>query len=83
MAITFSRSYLASDGKCYGTLDEAQQIELVNKFGLSEEAAKIIVHEKDNIVDLLTLTDSSRPAARGKSKPRKPKIAQPELPNAA
>jgi hypothetical protein len=88
--IEFSRSYKASDGKCYASLEEAQAVELADALDLATPdglaIAKAIVENKDAILNILTLTDASRPKARGQKKPRKPKappVDQPELVPAA
>ncbi len=86
MAITYERSYKASDGKCYGTLDEAQEVEIRlalisgTAMGIDDAAssAAAIIKAKDAILAILTLTDTSRPKARGVKKVRKAK--QQELP---
>lgn len=82
MAITYERSYKASDGKCYSTLAEAQTVEIAALLGEPIKAADI-VEDKDAILAILTLNDSSRPKARGVPKKRKPKVDQPELPKVA
>jgi hypothetical protein len=91
MPITYERSYKASDGNCYATLAEAQEVEIkllleeAEDFKLAPGTAEVIVANKDAIVNILTLNDSSRPKARGSKKPRK-KIeppAQAELPKVA
>lgn len=79
--IEFSRSYRTSDGKCYATLGEAQATELMmllkKTIGEPDESlnafADAILANKDDIIEILTLSDSSRPKARGVPKKRKPK----------
>jgi hypothetical protein len=83
MGIEFARSYKASDGKCYATLREAQEVELVEllRQHLEKESndelmviSETILDNADLIQNILTTTDSSRPKARkvnGGSKPRK------------
>jgi hypothetical protein len=81
--ITFSRSYVAADGQCYASLEEAQTAEIASLLdGVSvTDMPAAIVEKKDAIICALTITDSSRPKARGVKKPRKPKAdAQPILP---
>ncbi len=85
MPIEFSRSYKASDGKCYASLEQAQIAELdmlVPTFEPNTTVAEGIVANKDAIVSILTLNDSSRPKARGVPKKRRAKTepaAQPTL----
>jgi hypothetical protein len=74
--ISFTRSYLATDGKCYATLEEAQAVEIALLFSNEPDAKRVadgIVANKDSILSILTLTDASRPKARGQKKPRKAK----------
>lgn len=85
MPITFMKSYLACDGKCYPTITEAQEVEIEallskassgkDELVLDARMPAFIVSNKDAIVNILTLTDSSRPRARGVKRPRKPKVA--------
>lgn len=83
--IEFSRSYKASDGKCYASLEEAQAVEISALIDGVTTAVMpdFIVSKKEEILNILTLTDASRPKARGQKKPRKPKAPpadqQPEL----
>lgn len=74
--ITFGRSYHL-DGKAYSSLEEVKTAALSKLF--LPDVAQQILHNADAIMAILTFNDSSRPGARGKSKPRKAK-AQPELP---
>lgn len=81
--ITFTRSYQTSDGQCVATLEEAQRKEIIALFereGRPDDTprsyAEVIVASKDEILAILTLTDASRPRARGMKKPRKPKVAE-------
>lgn len=83
--IEFSRSYKASDGKCYGTLEEAQTVEIhkvleTSGLKVGRDVAQTIVSNKDEVLNILTLNDTSRPRARGVRKPRKPKVVVAELP---
>ncbi len=80
MSISFSWKKLPvdSNGKAYNSLDEFQAAQLVALLGISDEAAKMVVHEKESVMELLELTMDARPSARGKPKPRKAK--QQELP---
>ena len=83
MGIEFARSYKASDGKCYATLREAQEVEVVEilRKHIDDESedgftrlAEVILDNADLLQDVFTTTDSSRPKARkvnGGSKPRK------------
>lgn len=73
------KSYLAADGKCYPKIEEAQAVEVaqilkdqgtLDKPELDNISA-FIVSRKEDIVNALTITESSRPGARGKKKPRK------------
>lgn len=91
--IEFAKSYKASDGKCYGTLREAQVVEIsklmkeLPNSATSNEIAERLLDEKDAVIDILTTTDTSRPKARrinGGSKKRKtaPTVA-PAQPQAA
>lgn len=81
--IEFAKSYKASDGKCYGTLQEAQVVEIcailseLHLLNVEEQqkVAEGLVDAKDAVIDILTTTDTSRPKARrinGGSKKRKP-----------
>lgn len=80
--IEFSRSYKASNGKCYSSLEEAQTVEIALLIASSnatlENLPAAIVANKEGIVNILTLTDASRPKARGVPKKRKPK-ADPQI----
>jgi hypothetical protein len=89
MGIEFARSYKASDGKCYGTIREAQHAELEELLYPSadrggdldyQKVVTLILDKKDQVLDILTTTDASRPKARkvnGGSKPRKKAPASP------
>lgn len=71
MGITFTKSYRASDGKCYATLEEAQIIE-IERLLVDDQSNPGVVHHytikmienKEAILNVLTTTDKSRPAAR-------------------
>lgn len=85
--ITFGKCYYDSNGIPHQTIEEAQGVEitaLLEHAGPTEGAARLslegivkaIVDNKAEILNILTLTDSSRPRARGvKRGPRKPKVA--------
>lgn len=82
--ITFSKSYKTSDNQVFGSIEEAQLHEIetiIIKFPLFEnnsatvpEIAKLIINNKDVIIDILTTTPNSKPKARaihGGTKKRK------------
>lgn len=82
--IKFTKSYQASDGKCYPTLREAVISELAAiiagwEVGIQDKAvtiAECMFANAPEVVDILTTTQTSRPKARaihGAKKPRKPK----------
>lgn len=86
MSIEFARSYKTSDGKCHGTLREDQAHELADLVfkpafdkhpHSAEDTAQLVVENSDLILMCLTLTDSSRPKARGSKKPRKNRVTEP------
>lgn len=88
MSIKFTKSYTVGN-KCYATLEEAQLASLVLIFEAEdikqgqEDLAIIILKHKDEIMDILTTTESSRPAARkvnGGTKKRKPKTTATDAP---
>lgn len=93
--IEFAKSYKASDGKCYGTLREAQVVEICAilddvhfiETQVLQKTAEMLVDAKEAVVDVLTTTDTSRPRARrvnGGSKKRKPApTVTPAQPQAA
>lgn len=83
--IEFGRSYIY-DGKAYATMEEAQveavtAILAANDSKYTEDGnrlvAKAIVKGKAQVLAVLTLTDASRPRARGVRKPRKRAAAAP------
>lgn len=75
--ISFARSYQTEDGTCYASLEDAQVVEVMQILKLEgdagERVGREIVGKKAELVNILTITDSSRPRARGVRKPRKPK----------
>lgn len=89
--IEFTKGFKASDGKVYGTLAEAQEVEVRTLLEEADtapegsswtrpEIAEVVVANKSRIIDILTTTETSRPKARaanGGRKPRKPKAAPP------
>jgi hypothetical protein len=83
MGIEFARSYKASDGKCYATIKEAQEVEIQKLLGESasevecDTVAHVIVENAEAVMAILTINDSSRPRARGVKKPRKKAPASP------
>ncbi len=84
--IEFSRSYKSSDGKCHASLEQAQIAELeilIPTWEPSSSVADGIVANKDAILGILTLKESSLPKARGVAKKRKPKTDQPDFGKAA
>lgn len=90
MPIIFAKSFQASDGECYATLKEAQVVELAIIFdrggsensAIASKYAEIVVEAKEEIMDVLSTTENSKPLARkinGGTKKRSPKIkAVPE-----
>lgn len=77
MSIEFARSYKTSDGKCHGTLEEAQSHQLRIILGDKEAIIQQIIEQSDWIVDVLTMKETSRPKARGAKKPRKNRVTEP------
>lgn len=75
MPIKFSFRKLPVDesGKAYDSLEAFKSALLVSNLGISDEAAKMVVHEKDLVVEILQINENSLPAARGQKRPRKPK----------
>lgn len=84
--ISFTRSYKTEDGQVFGTIEEAQTHELTvaldkhrSDFSDTNPAAamaKILLKDKNVILDILTMTPNSKPKARaihGGSKKRTPK----------
>lgn len=79
--ITFTRAYVAK-GRPYATLDEAKLSVLTELLG-TELAAKTALEHSKQLIDVLTMSDKSRPTARavnGGKKTRKPKLVAPQLP---
>lgn len=85
--ITFTKSYKTEDGSIFGTIEEAQKYELrclveghpvMQSVELPKDWGKtiatIIMDNRDVVLDILTTTPTSKPAARkinGGSKKRK------------
>ena len=69
----FRKVPIDSDGKAYDSLEAFQASEIVKLCGVSDEAAKAIVLDKDTVIEILELTMDARPGARGQKRPRKPK----------
>ena len=82
MPISFTKAFVAN-GKTFASLEEAQQAEIEALFLdqgdniiSADGIALLILANADKIIDVLTTTESSRPAARrvnGGTKKRKPK----------
>ncbi len=75
------------DGKPYASFEEAQRAGLLQllvldpESGLTKSILDTLVERKAEVLAILTLTDASRPKARGVKKPRKAKGAgMTELP---
>ena len=69
--IQFTKSYKTDDNQVFGTIEEAQKHELetlLHDKGVSKgevpSVAKLLIDRKDIIVDILTMTPSSKPKAR-------------------
>ena len=76
--IEFTKSYKTADGEVFATIEEAQMHEieatltkLIENLGPNAvkafpaaDAARMIVTEKEAIVDILTTTPNSKPKAR-------------------
>lgn len=88
--LTKSPAWRASDGKAYFTLEEGQTAELAGLFShvegksqsedLDVEYAKFIVQNKAKIMDILTTSETSRPAARkANGATRKPRTPKPKV----
>lgn len=86
--IKFTRAYVDSSNEVHATLEQAQEAEILNVLWSQEtnrtdamqDIAARIVENKNAILDALTMTDSSRPGARGQKKARKAKPADAQLP---
>lgn len=82
--ITRISAFTASDGKTVATIEEAQIHELTILLGdvsgmNREDLAKMILREKDKIIDVLTTTTKSKTRERsinGGKKSRLPKTIQ-------
>ncbi len=82
-------SYKTSDGTIYETIEAAQAGEL-SAFLADKKAtamneddfAEMLVAHKDRVIDILTMTATSRPKARkaNRAKKRAAKVATAELP---
>lgn len=90
MSIEFAKSYKTSDGMCHATLTEAQRHELyillkdsLAGFERFEDLLADLVEKSGPIVNILTMTERSRPKARGSKKPRKNRVTEPTTTTAA
>jgi len=80
--IEFIKSYVASDGQLFGSIEEAQthEVEVLfekNPFETPADAAKIVMENKAILIDILTMTPNSKPKARklhGGTKNRKKSV---------
>lgn len=83
--IEFTRAFV-SNGQTYATLEKAQQAEIkslaASKMGNQsmsvEDWTLFLVQNKQEIIDILTTTASSKPKARAIHGGRKPRKAAPE-----
>ena len=88
--IEFTKSYKTADGQVFGAIEQAQIHELSVAFEkhpvlqatglpsepLSDVIAKMVLENKDLVIDVLTTTPNSKPKARaihGGTKKRTPK----------
>lgn len=74
--IEFTKSYKTADGQVFGTIEEAQMHELGDALKLSSDIISGIMANKDIVIDILTMTPTSKPKARkvnGGTKKRTPK----------
>lgn len=65
--ITFKRCYITSAGSACASIEEAQQAELCLLFGSTgagNECAELVVKHKEEVLNILTTTEKSRPRAR-------------------
>lgn len=91
MSIEFAKSYKTSDGMCHATLTAARAHELALLFGGKDGVAgfgidyiiDVLVGNADKVVNILTMTERSRPKARGSKKPRKNRVTEPATTTAA
>lgn len=91
MSITFGRAYLCG-GNTFATLEDAQRFELAAIFSdghpqpsafTADDVAAAIIANREKVMDILTLTDNSRPRGRksnGGTKRRKKGEEQQTLP---
>lgn len=88
--IKYTKAFTTSNGKTFSKLSDAQAEELglllteiPNQIGAEVDLISRIIANSDKVVDILTTTESSRPAARkvnGGKKTRKPKAATEATP---
>jgi hypothetical protein len=69
--IQFTKSFKTTDGKVFGSIEEAQTHELIQVFSpicgqykSADDVAKMILDKKEFILDVLTTTPNSKPKAR-------------------
>jgi len=85
LKFSFRKVPIDAEGRAYDSLASFQAASLgIIHAGITGDLAKAIVDKKAEVIEILELSESSRPSARGVPKKRRAKQnLQGELPNAA
>lgn len=89
---SFKKLPVDADGKAYDSIEDFQAAQIARlitddgtvKMALGDnevplDVAKVLVKNKDAMIEILQINFDSRPGARGQKRPRKAKENQPQL----